>query len=532
MSIATKSSRLLASPSTSRFAPLPGKLRPAWMIVAAASLAIGSSVASALNANEALMTRARATITSDEIKAHVDVLADDTFEGREAGSRGGRAAANYLTQYITQSLAPGAENDRYFQSFNAGYRNLLGKLEGTDPDLKDEYIVIGAHYDHVGYGNRQNSYGPFGYVHNGADDNASGTAAILEVIDAFAKSGLTCRRSILFALWDGEEKGLLGSEHWASNPTVPIRQIRLAINMDMVGRLRKGRVEVYGTRSMTGLRRLISTANDSTQLNLDFLWKVNDNSDHYTFFRRHVPVLMFHTGLHSNYHRPSDDAHLVNSAGIREVANLAFNTVYMAANSTDLSRFRTASRREGSFDRRRFELRLAPLPARLGVGWDPKPTEDSGFRVTKVVAGSAADNAGLQLGDRILAFNGKSIDESESLQRWVVGAPTESTMTVQREGDEEPTEIEIQLTGKPSRLGLTWREDPAEPGSVTVVRVVRHSPAELAGLRVNDRIYEINQTGFQDRQEFLEKANSEDFPIDFAIERSGKQSRVTLMAVE
>ena len=429
-------------------------------------------------------------------------------------------------------MEPAADNQRYFQAFGAGYRNLLGKLEGTDPDLKDEYILIGAHYDHVGYGNRENSYGPFGYVHNGADDNASGTAAVLEVLNAFVEADLRCRRSILFALWDGEEKGLLGSEHWASNPTVPIKQIRLAINMDMVGRLRKGRVEVYGTRSMTGLRTLTSSANDSTQLTLDFLWEVKDNSDHYTFFRRHIPVLMFHTGLHSNYHRPSDDAHLVNSEGIREVANLVFNTVYLAADSPDLSRFRTASRREGTFNRRRFESQVERLPARLGVAWNPEPSEDGGLRVTQVVAGSAADLAGLRNGDRLLTFNDKTIDQSVSLQRWVVGAPTESTMTIQREGEEAPSEIKLQLTGKPSRLGLTWREDNAEPGSVNVVRIVRHSPAEIAGLRVSDRIYEINHQPFSDRHEFLEMVDAEDFPIEFSIERAGKRTSITLLAIE
>jgi hypothetical protein len=532
MSMTSKSRCLYTFVSLSLSAHLPSHRRRIWTALAALSLAIGSSPAPALHGNEALITRALTTITTDEIKAHVDVLADDTFEGREAGSRGGRAAANYLTQYLTQGLAPAASDERYLQVFGAGYRNLLGKLEGNDPELKDEYILIGAHFDHVGYGNRQNSYGPFGYVHNGADDNASGTAAVLEVVNAFVESNLRCRRTILFALWDGEEKGLLGSEHWASNPTVPIKQIRLAINMDMVGRLRKGRVEVYGTRSMTGLRRLTSTANDFTQLNLDFLWEVKDNSDHYTFFRRHIPVLMFHTGLHSNYHRPSDDAHLVNSEGVREVANLAFNTVYLAANSPDLSRFRTAARREGTFDRRRFERQVAPLPARLGVAWNPELTEQGGLRVTRVVYGSAADNAGLRVGDRLLAFNGKTIDESAALQRWVVGAPTESTLTIQRESDEEPTEVELQLTGQPSRLGLTWREDSAEPGAVNVVRVVRHSPAALAGLRVNDRIYEVNQQTFQDRAEFLQTVESAEFPIELAIERAGRRSTITLKSIE
>ena len=115
---------------------------------------------------------------------------------------------------------------------------------------------------------------------------------------------------VLFALWDGEEKGLLGSQHWVHHPTVPLQQLKLAINLDMVGRLRDQRVEVYGTRSMTGLRSLVSHANSDLGLRLDFLWKLEPNGDHHTFFSRQIPIVMFHTGLHDQYHRPSDDAEL------------------------------------------------------------------------------------------------------------------------------------------------------------------------------------------------------------------------------
>src|SRR5690606_3687721 len=112
--------------------------------------------------------------------------ADDTFEGREAGSRGGHAAAGYIVRQLQRyGVQGGGEDGGYFQNFGAGYRNILAVIPGSDPQLRRQAVVVGAHYDHVGYGTPQNSYGPTGYIHNGADDNASGVAGLLEVIEAF-----------------------------------------------------------------------------------------------------------------------------------------------------------------------------------------------------------------------------------------------------------------------------------------------------------------------------------------------------------
>jgi acetylornithine deacetylase/succinyl-diaminopimelate desuccinylase-like protein len=153
------------------------------------------------------------TITSSELQRHVDVLADDSFEGREAGSRGGQAAGGYLVQYFEQNGLAGAGVDgSYFQPFGNGCRNILGMIRGSDPELQDEVIIIGAHYDHVGYGTRRNSFGPLGYIHNGADDNASGTAALLEVMQAFSKLPEPPRRTVVFAAWDGEELDQLSDD--------------------------------------------------------------------------------------------------------------------------------------------------------------------------------------------------------------------------------------------------------------------------------------------------------------------------------
>ncbi len=286
----------------------------------------------------AALAGALESIRTTEIQRHVDVLADDSFEGREAGSRGGHAAANYLASLMeTYDLLPAGESESYFQGFGANYRNVLGLLEGSDPRLKGEVILVGAHYDHVGYGNASNSNGPIGQIHNGADDNASGVAGVLSLAAALQNLPTPPRRSILFAFWDGEEKGLLGSQHWTREPTIPVQQVVMALNVDMIGRLREGRVEVYGTRTTTGLREALARANQDPEVWFDFNWEMKNNSDHYSFYERSIPSMMLHTGLHDQYHRPSDEAHTINAEGLRQITTIMLRLVVDLADRESLA---------------------------------------------------------------------------------------------------------------------------------------------------------------------------------------------------
>ena len=156
-------------------------------------------------------------------------------------------------------------------------------LPGSDPKFRDQVIVVGAHYDHVGYGGRL-SLGPSGYIHPGADDNASGTAAVLELAKAFTVLSAAPKRSIVFAAWDAEEKGLLGSKYWVAHPTLPLEHVVAAVNLDMIGRLRDEHLIVFGVRSGYGWRRLLSSQNVDAGLQLDFSWSLKPNADHYPFF--------------------------------------------------------------------------------------------------------------------------------------------------------------------------------------------------------------------------------------------------------
>lgn len=291
--------------------------------------------------------------------------------------------------------------------------------------------MISAHYDHVGRGNRTNSYGPFGQIHNGADDNASGTAALLELAEALATLEQPPRRTILLALWDAEEKGLLGSTHWVSHPTPAGLRPLFLINVDMIGRLREDRLTVYGVRTATGLRYATSTANMQTDMELLFDWQQRRDSDHLPFFERDVPYLMFHTGLHDDYHRPSDDPDRINVEGLQSVARLMLTVALDVAERPETPEFRPESRRENERLRRESEQIVRPQP-RLGIRWNWQRTAGDPVIVTAVDPGSPADRGGLEVGDRIIAIDGMDPSTSGDLRPIVHAASNIATFVVER----------------------------------------------------------------------------------------------------
>ncbi|GAA4438377.1 M20/M25/M40 family metallo-hydrolase [Bremerella cremea] len=497
-----------------------------WTVVACVGFAFGESA----SAGELSLSAAIDTIQKEDIKRHVDVLADDSFEGREAGSRGGRAAGNYLQELFAKyGLKPAGDGGTYFQLFHGGSRNILGILPGEEGAEKGDLIVVGAHYDHVGYGNRANSFGPFGYVHNGADDNASGTSALLEVVQALSEMKVKPRRSILFVLWDGEEKGLLGSKYWVEHPTVAWNRVRMYINLDMVGRLRPQGVEVYGTRTLPGLRQVIARANAKSDLKLDFRWEMTDNSDHYTFFSRSIPTLMFHTGLHDEYHRPQDDAHLINHAGIESVARLTAQTAWDAANRDFYPAFRTRCRLESESERQRFEVPRSVNRSRLGIRWNAdRPEDATSLEISGVTTGSPADKAGIKAGDKLIQFAGLPFSAVDRFLAQVQAAPVEVEIEVERDGEEAPLKLPVQLNLNPAPIGIAWTDDPAEPGSVMLTSVTPGSVAAMAGLRPLDRVYEVNGQKFETSMQFKDLITSFADPSVLLIDRQGHLKQIEL----
>lgn len=498
-----------------------------WLLAVAVAPAVPVWASESTSAEASDASAASATLEPRPLRRMIDVLADDTFEGREAGSRGGQAARGYLVQQLQRSgLRGGAgSGGTFLQAFGAGYHNILAQIPGQDPKLRDEYIVISAHYDHVGYGKRSNSLGPVGYIHNGADDNASGCALLIELARALNHAEPKPARSLYFALWDAEEKGLLGSEHWLLHGPIPRSQIRLMINLDMVGRLRGQRVEVYGARTIAGLRHWVSQANGESGLQLDFRWQHKDNSDHHSFFARSIPYLMFHTGLHEDYHRPSDDPERVNVQGMVELGKVVRGTVERLAHAPQLGSFRAASRAETEGTRAVREQAAAPLPSRLGIRWSEGRASDRGpgLTVQAVQPHSAAWRAGLRAGDRIVALDGQAVDDAAAFVGQIWASPPEIVLTIERDGEAEPaSQLPVRLGGQPMRLGLSWRELAAEPHSVMIVRVVPGTPAWYAGMRVGDRLLRLGSHSASRPDALLAAARRIQLPVEVELERQGR----------
>jgi aminopeptidase YwaD len=284
--------------------------------------------------------------------------------------------------------------------------NVVAVRLGSDPRLTAEAVVIGAHYDHLGRG-PLGSLAPdrSGEIHNGADDNASGAAGLLELARAFAAAPAP-RRTLVLVAFAGEELGLAGSRAFATDPPLPV-EIAAMLNLDMIGRLRDGRLSVFGSETSAGFPKLLERAARGLPVEIELAGSGYAPSDQTSFLARGVPVLFFFTGTHPEYHTPEDDAALVNAAGEAEVLRVVYR-VSRALLDADP----------------RPELAAEPAPppaASGGPGYGPYlgtvpdfvPSEEPGVPLQAVRAGSPAERAGLRAGDRIVSFDGASVTTLE-----------------------------------------------------------------------------------------------------------------------
>lgn len=311
--------------------------------------------------------------------------------------------------------------------------NVAAILEGKDPKLADEYIVIGGHYDHIGWGETGSLYrGNEKQIHNGADDNASGTAAVLELAEKFSflKNN---KRSIIFAAFAGEELGLLGSSYFVKNLPVPSDKIIAMLNFDMVGRLNDEKnLVVSGAGTSTVWKNLLNDENKD----FNFKLSLNDDgyggSDHSSFYSQKIPVLFFFTGLHDDYHRPTDDPEKINAAGQEQVVNYAYNIAYKIVNEEKKPDYVNVPRKDSG---RGFKVYVGTIP--------DYTAQANGFRISGVNEGSPAQKAGLKEGDIITNFGGKKVGDIYDYTKAL--------------GDFSPgqeIDIEIMRDGKPLKLKL------------------------------------------------------------------------------
>jgi len=318
-------------------------------------------------------------------------------------------------------------------------RNVIGLLEGADRRLKDEVVVIGAHYDHLGLG----SYGARdpkrkGEIHNGADDNGSGSVGVVELAEAFIESGIRPRRSILFMLFDAEEKGLIGSKHYVQNPLLPLENTIGMINLDMIARAAGKKCSVLGASTAKEWTEILEAAEKDSPLN----WKNSTGSggggsDHASFMGKKIPVLFFFTGIHKDYHTPDDDIDKCNIDGAVEILGVVFKTVLLLADRVERPVFV-----EPPSGRRGGRARVT-----LGVWGEARGDGKGGFVISRLASGSGAEKAGLCKEDVLLKIGDSSItglgDLLKAIRKHKAG---DMVMVRYLRGDEE-SEVQVVLGG-------------------------------------------------------------------------------------
>ncbi len=279
--------------------------------------------------------------------------------------------------------------------------NIAGRLPGRDRSRADELIVIGAHYDHLGLGGPGSLAPDVEAPHNGADDNASGTAVLLGLARYFAeRPERRPDRSLVFVAFAAEEMGLLGSDYFVSQPPFPLERVRAMVNFDMVGRLRDGKVQVFGSETAEEFPALLDSLDARSPLSLTYIGDGYGPSDQTSFYARKIPVLHLFTGTHSEYHRPEDDWQLINAAGMAQVAELAIELI------------RELGVRPGELhlvEQERPQAGGGGYGPYLGTIPDFGEVEGGGLRLSGVRAGSPAELGGLQAGDVVIEFGGKEV---------------------------------------------------------------------------------------------------------------------------
>jgi len=353
------------------------------------------------------------TPATRRVLADVRFLADDRQEGRGIGTGGLERAGAYISDGFAraglsvsfQDFTIPADAPAVLHTTFGGKpaRNVVAVIPGMSPALRGEVVVVGAHYDHLGLG----GFGALdpdstGRVHNGADDNASGTAALLEIGRQLAHGRPA--RTIVLVAFSGEELGTLGSSYFVQHAVPqPIDSLYAMLNLDMVGRLRNARLLAFGAATAREFPALLDSLNTPPRFDLRASGDGWGPSDHAVFFATRHPVLHFFTDLHEDYHRSTDDWDKLNVNGIAQVAKFVADLAQALANRPGALTFVDAPRPQASAGGSGYGAYLGTIPDMSGGG------VSDGVRITGVRAGSPAEQAGLAAGDVITAIGEKHI---------------------------------------------------------------------------------------------------------------------------
>jgi len=382
----------------------------------------------------------------NKIKEDVSFLADDKLEGRQTGTPGELKAAEYIQNRFKDLGLTGKGTNGFYQDFtfkpktnpheevkfteNADGtitgRNVIGFLDNK----AENTVVIGAHFDHLGYGGDGSLYrDSIKAIHNGADDNASGVAVMLNLISKLKEKNTN--NNYLFMAFSGEEMGLLGSNYFVKNPTIDTKAVSYMINMDMVGRLKDSALAVYGTGTSPIFKQVLKSHNDNFKL----IQKESGvgPSDHTSFYLGDMPVLHFFTGQHGDYHKPSDDTETLNYEGMELVSNYIFNIISDLNDNGKLAFRKTKSEKEQV----RFKVGLGVIPDYMYDG--------KGMRVDGVSEDKPAIKAGIKKGDIVIQLGDKKVTDMMSYMKAlaVFKKGDKTTVVVTRKGKEVTAEIQF-----------------------------------------------------------------------------------------
>lgn len=380
----------------------------------------------------------------NNIKADLMFLADDKLEGRKTGTKGEKLAAEYISERFEKLNLSDKGTENYFQDFyfsnstnpheeiefnitedknEIHARNVVGFLDNGGENT----IVIGAHYDHLGYGEESSLYfGDDVLIHNGADDNASGTSLLLDLANRLAAKNL--KSNYLFIAFSGEEMGLLGSNYFLKNPTVSKDEINYMINMDMVGRLNEeNKLSVSGVGSAKIFKQIINSNN--TQFNLVEFGSSSGfgSSDHASFYYEDIPVLSFFTGQHEDYHKPSDDSDKINFEGIEKISDYIEDIIEELDSAEKLDFIKAEEAKNAT---PRFKVGLGVMPDYL--------YDEGGMKISAITSDEKpAGKAGLQKNDIVIKMGDINVIDMMSYM---------NALSTFKEGD--ITIIQIKREGK------------------------------------------------------------------------------------
>ena len=385
-------------------------------------------------------------ISEENVRKHIQELANDSMLGRGSAQIGEKKAAAYLIQQFEELGIEAKGTKGYLQPFalaaqghHGQTHHLKGKIANNVVAWLDngakQTIVIGAHYDHLGIGHDGSSLDPKpqGKIHNGADDNASGTSGVLELARYFKQNGLRENHNFLFICFSGEELGLLGSKYFADNPTIPLEQIHCMLNMDMIGRLKddENTLAIHGVGTSDQWGRILNTL-EGKPLQFSRDSSGVGSSDYTSFYLKDIPVIGLFTGAHEDYHKPSDDIDKLNFPGEVKVLKLAVQILEEVDQLPAPMVFSKAAGSQNDTETTKLKVTMGIMP---GYVYDGK-----GMKVDAVLENRPAEKSGMKDGDVILKMDKHEVEDiygyMKALQNFEKG---QTVPVVVKRGDKEVT---------------------------------------------------------------------------------------------